>query len=251
MVDNNWQIVRRMFVRTFGSASFLMPVAVGAASLGMASLLSAPPLSFFGIVGWGLVGLGFGRAIWRFTIGHRALAENSIRDVRRRVQRGHLDYLRSLRRRIRRDRDPRTSRIVIELQRIYERLCRLESPEPQSDTRILPALHDQAQQLYGSCLQSLERSYQLWNGARDMATPEARDRLLADRDRMVADVELSIQHLDASLDHLNTAVLRNDETDTTDQGRLREELEQGLEVARRVEERIDAIERNLGSREPT
>jgi hypothetical protein len=203
-----------------------------------------------GVAAAALVGAGClaasGAAAWfRWRWRQAALTELAVTDIRLRAHRNHLVYLKQLRRRMRRDRDPRSSRIVRGLLRIYERLRTSESDSERDATRTLREIHDQARALYQSCLRLVERTLELWEGARRMATDVSRQQLLNSRGEMLDQVEASIGHLQRSLDELQGTALRRQEDLTSDHARLRQELDQGLEVARRVEERMGELEREL------
>ena len=78
--------------------------------------------------------------------------------------REHAAYLRELRRRLRGDRDPRTSNMVKKLKQVYDRLWSMV-PDVGADENaasLLTAVHRQVRDLYDSCVKLLERSLQLW-----------------------------------------------------------------------------------------
>ena len=233
MAFSKLQIYGRMARRVFGSVGFWGTALGGAFCLTVGGFLVFPGYALLALAGW--------KAIKPLTIGRNELFTRALSDVRRQRQKQHTRHLRKLLPNIRKDRDPRTTKILKDLERIHERMLRLESAS--IDTTGMSTLLIQANELYDSCLESLERSIQLWAGASDMATDEARNKLLAERDKTVVTVEKSIGHLDASLDHIQTAALKATVTDDGNHKQLRDELQIGLDVAREVEKSIDEIER--------
>ncbi len=231
--NSELQLVRR----AFKAGSFMIPAAMGTISMSMGFLLGAPLWGSSLLVNGGLclIGLGTARAIWKLTLGRQRLRQS----VRARRIRSHQHQLRLLYRQMRRDGDTRTNRLLQDLQRIHDRFCVMESNPPSRQSRYSGYLFEQAGELYESCLHSLEKSLDQWLAAREMATDEARDKILRVRENTLDGVEQSIEHLDACLDQLRTASLKSAVMEDESHDRLRQELEQQLEIARRIEQRID------------
>ena len=108
---------------------------------------------------------------------------------------------------------------------------------------ILPEVKEKTGQLYRSCLASLERSLVLRDAALEMMTESARRNLFKSREALIGEVGTTIRHLAATLDFLQTAKLEKD--DDLHRARMWEELDFGLEVARRVEDRMNDLEQSL------
>ena len=233
MAFSKLQIFGRMTRRVFGSIGFWGPLTVGAFFTWVGGFLTLP--------GWGLCAWAAWKGIKPFVIDRSELITKALGDIRLQRQKQHTRHLRKFLPNVRKDRDPRTTKILKDLERIHGRLLKLESESYRKSG--ISTLLIQANQLYGSCLESLERSIQLWVGANEMATEEAREKLLAERDKTVNSVEESIAHLDASLDHIQSSTLKATVLDDSGHQQLRDELQIGLDVARQIEEQIDEIER--------
>ena len=109
---------------------------------------------------------------------------------------------------------------------------------------LFPELRENAEQLYQSCVSSLDRTSDLWQAAQEMTTDEGRQRVLESRESLIAEVGLGIHHLGATLDYLQASRLEKS-PQRAQLTQIRRELETGLEIARRVEGRIDSLERSL------
>lgn len=165
----------------------------------------------------------------------------------------HLEYLRNLRRKMRRDGDPRTGGLVTKLRTIYEHLEQSKETASADRNGILPEIHEQAQELYQSCLALLEHTFELWDTGRGLADKTNRKALAAERETIIGEVQQSVEHLDRTMDELRTAVLRRNQSDrgfdsVGEQARLRDELSMGIETVRAVEERMVRLEEELGMR---
>jgi hypothetical protein len=226
----------------------LIPSIVGLAGLAWGALAGV----LAGAAGWaGLLGLGLaaGAAGCRWLLSGETLEQQALDDLRRRAARKHVDYLKQLRRRLRRDRDPRTGKCLKRLHGTHERLDRLDARvlSLPAGAKLLAEVVAQAGQLYQSCLELLERSLVLWNTSQQLTTDDARDRLLRSRDQLLDEVDQSIGRLERTLDSLQVAAVRDDQPQD-EHARLRAELDEGLAVAQRVQQRMDALTRDLPSR---
>ena len=220
-------------------------------------LLPALAGGFFSVVAWGSVAssffwpglglLGLATVVGglRWTLGRKKLDQTALDDLLRKQEREHQARLKDVRRLMRRDRDPRTSQMVKNLKSVFERLWTL-TPDPIDEWKEPTEVYAQIAALYDTCLSMLERSFEFWHAARSVATDGAKHHLLDSRDGLLDQVETSIGHLEATLDGLHTAQIeRSDDALTDRNSRLQQELEQGLEVARAVEKRMEDLEWQL------
>jgi hypothetical protein len=76
-----------------------------------------------------------------------------------------------------------------------------------------------------------------------MSTPEAREPVLAQREKMIADVTESIRQLGKVLAGIEA--LKAGESVHSDLARIRGELDQRLAVAKKVEERMRSLEKQI------
>ncbi len=229
------QMIRRVLL----SPSFLMPACMG----GFFAFVGGG--SFVGMLGTGMLILGIFNAAAKWTWGRKRLTQLALNDILGKQRREHLDQLESVRSMMRRDRDPRSSELIKQLRGVFERAWTL-TPDPESEWKEPPEVYRQVMQLYQSCLQLLQRTYELWRASKAVATDRARHQLLDSRDELLGKVEESIDHLNASLDGLQTASIDRTQEELAIQNKqLQRELEQGLEVARAVEKRMDELERDL------
>ena len=230
----------------------VIPAGLGAASflIGMAMGQPAGYFSFLGITG---MLLGLGMAATRLLGGSADEGQGTSEDPHSAPGIASRAYLERLKRRIRDDDDPRTDRLFKDLTRLNERMTRLGVTESSGGSEAVVDIREKAVELYRCCLISLERTLVLHDAAEEMATTEARDRLLAEREQLLGEVGGSVAHLGATLDHLHTLQLKRHQS-SEELTRMRQELEMGLEVAQRVEQRMESLQRELSphrfSKEP-
>ena len=158
------QIRRAKLVRLLVWPGVLVPAVLGAASLTLGVLTRgfSGPLVWAGLAA---IGIGAAGAAYRWFAAADTLDQQAVVAIGRRAAKEHLDYLKQLRRRLRRDRDPRTGKGLKRLHGTYERLGRFETRVRPGGSRLLIDVALQAKQLYQSCLDLLERSLVLWNAS--------------------------------------------------------------------------------------
>ena len=110
-----------------------------------------------------------------------------------------------------------------------------------NDARVPPKLRDRIGELWDRCLANAGRLVELRRASLEMATDAAARRVLDDRRALAADVSTALDRLEASLDHARLASLSRDGS-TDEMNELAASLERGLEIARRVDARLTAME---------
>ena len=237
---SNWEI-RSRIVRSL-IASPLVGVPAG---LGCALWLSGTLLGNDTLVLLGAAGLLFGiAAAWsRWNRDRPQIRRAAAEKFRDESNRNHEQFLNDLERRLQTDDDERTNQHLSVLRQLHRRMRRVGIFDGDRPTMILPDVKERTEQLYRSCLSSLERSVILRDAALEMTTASARGQLIKSRESLLGEVGTTIRHLGATLDFLQTSKL--EKVDNRHLSQMRQELEVGLEVARRVEDRMSNLEQSL------
>lgn len=230
--------------RSVASGAVTVPAVLGGASLGLAMLLGSPG-GLFGVVGvCGLLiaaGIAFTR--WVYFTGPLAEAvDRALEGQSERQQQARLDQLQ---RQLRDDSDPRAAEAVGKLRQLRSRL-QAAMRRPAADP-LLDEVCQKSAELYESCLGNLERVAQQGAAAREMATPEARQTLLRSRGELLDQVARGVEQLGVSVDQLQVSALAGS-AGSSDLAKIRTELDAGLEVARRVQERMQDLDRRVAER---
>jgi hypothetical protein len=97
-------------------------------------------------------------------------------------------------------------------------------------------------------LDTLRRTLPLWDVARGLENQEIRGRVLEQREALIREAQEGIVHLGDVFARLQTMHLEGSSRQSI--GRLREELDQNLAIAQRVEARIQAWEQEALHRDP-
>jgi hypothetical protein len=237
-------IFKHKLKRVFLRFSFLFPAMISAASLWLASGYTTST----GLVGLAVGGIAIGLAVYRFTVGANRLHSQAVEAARKQSYLAHRRYLRSFSRKLRRDRDQRTNDALQRLQNVYDRLDKLAAS--QETASLFEQLQATTTSLYESSLRMLGRTLDLWDTGQKLATDKAREEIRENRESILGQVQQSIHHLNELLDHVEVQNLKFADADSQQHQELRKQLEEGLEVARRVEERMVNMEKEMGLRVP-
>jgi hypothetical protein len=170
--------------------------------------------------------------------------EEAVGDLRDQLEHEQLRALDELERRLRTENDPRPRQSLAQLRLLCERLHSPETWATTFDADLLPEIRERAEQLYRSCLTSLERTCALWGAAQKMLTPAGRQRVLDSREELIVELERGLEQLGRTLDQLYASAIERDRTGE-DLARIRQELDTGLEVAERIEARMTQFEETL------
>lgn len=221
----------------------LLPALGGASGLIVSWAVGGGPL---GTVA-GLAGIlgGVGALATRWIFGTEAAAAKVHAELEAEQVRAKDRQLDDLAGRLLQDEDPRTEELLGELRRLYAQF------QPQGRWSNGLSLHaaseirSQVEKLFQGCIICLERSLDLYQSSKEMETRSGKKQAKEARKRVLEEVEASIEQLARTLDEVAALSLVGPDQEEH-LARVRQELDQSLEVARRVEERMKSLEEDLG-----
>lgn len=141
-----------------------------------------------------------------------------------------------------RDGDPWTGQALATLRQLSERFRDLQDPAKMRRTPPIE-IAGTVQRMLDCSYQSLNTSYKLWETSRTLLTKAARRELFEKREKLLIEVDQSITQIAKAIDGLHTLGLEQDPS--ADLADMRQELEENLDVARRVERRMHELESEL------
>jgi hypothetical protein len=179
-----------------------------------------------------LVGLGI--LTTRVITGADKVTSQAIQELERENAEARQKFLQELQAELEEDDDPRTTDLLVTLIDI----CKSFSEGNTIASRINPTsafeIASGVERLHDECISLLQRSLLLYQTARKIRDRSAKKTLLDDREKIIKEVQQSIRQLSKLLASIYTLDLRDDST--SEVSRIRLELEQNLNIARRVEE---------------
>ncbi len=229
------EVKRKVYLDLFASPLTLIPLAGGLTSL-MAAWATGgnPTLTLAGIVG--VLG-SLGITISRMILGLEGITERAVNYRLEKQQKERESALDRLFQKLQQDRDPRTETCLQELRLLVGSLQ--TAAEKGNITTSAYEILDGVGNIFNQCVKQLEHSHALWETARRMHGP-AGDSLLGQRDDVVREVCQTVEEVSKKVDrYLLTETQRN----RSDLAKLRRELDESIEAARRAEQRTAELER--------
>jgi hypothetical protein len=141
----------------------------------------------------------------------------------------------NLYRRLRKDDDPRDDELLKQLRSLYRTFQQDTEWVKRMRQQSAVEIASQVEKLFQASIISLQRSLDLARAADRMATDDGRRTALLSRDRLLSEVQESIAQMAKTIDGVQSLGL---ERNGDDLARIRRELDESLNVARRVEERL-------------
>ena len=104
---------------------------------------------------------------------------------------------------------------------------------------MIDEIQERAEELFAQCVSSLEKSLQLWKTADSLASDVAKKPILEQREKLVSEVVGTVEHMSRTLAAVQSITSKPEGDARLPQ--LRSELDQSLEVAKKVEQRVDSM----------
>jgi hypothetical protein len=236
---NEGQIRRKVFLRLLGHPVVLGPLVLGVSAATAVWAFNWPPgLGWFATAAGALASAG--AYLTRLILDNGKTARAVLAELERRDQQSAQASLDELDRRlVAADNDPRPETALRDLRALVRAV---DDYARAPDALHAPAVIDvrsRVQQIFESSVRSLEQTLQLGDTAKVLHLPEARKPLLEQREKILADIQAGVRQLGATLAALQR--LGAGAQSTRELSRLRDELDQSLEIASRVEERLHTL----------
>ncbi|MBT3840673.1 MAG: hypothetical protein HN707_11750 [Verrucomicrobia bacterium] len=234
-------MTKRVMGDIFSSPLVLMPFMVGSMAFASLFALGLKGSMAVSAVVIGLVGTlaSAGTFLTKFILGRddriRKLVEAS-RSKAKRDKRKALDHFHH---RLTVDGDERTETSMQDLRSLRQAFRQLDKIAPDLNQMMVEDIQQRSDELFQQCVSSLEKTLQLWKTADSLASETARKPILDQREKLVSDVVQTVEHMSRTLASVQGITSRSD-GDARLQ-RLRGELDQSLEVAKKVEQRVDSL----------
>ena len=220
----------------------VLPVVAGLTSLMIS--WGAGGAAFFNVLGVASILAGIGALATNWIVNSGKIIRKALQALQAEAIQKQQDALDELDRRLQQDKDPRSENSLRELRRLYDGFKENKDWSRKLNERSAFEITNKVEKLFRGCIISLERSLQFWETASKMNTPDGRASVLQSRERILEEVHKSVGQLARTLDGIHRLAIEQSEDHNLT--RIRQDLDESLEVARRVEERMQSLETELG-----
>ena len=196
------------------------------------------------VVGVGALITGIGTFFTRLFVGDDRVAKKSIADLRREQEQEQTDELDKLDDLLTKDRDPRTQKMLRDLRSLVKTF-KDSSYDDNLNTSSLLDITTGVEELFEEGVKMLRKSLEFYGTARDFNDKSTRETILDRREEVLKDVGKSIDQLGKLL----TDIQGMDVQDHSQQDRIRQELKDSFEVAKKVRERMSDLTELRGLRD--
>ena len=188
----------------------------------------------------GSAGAFFTQFLW----GGEKIQKKVLEDLQKEEQQNKERTLNALDQQLCADGDPRTEGYLRDLRAICKALLEKGEWLEGINAGAVFDIVSTVDQLFRECIHSLERTLEILRLANQVGTEKMRKTLLEERERIITEVGKTIDQLGRILQDLKTRA-REDAVDSN-LAQLRRELDQSLEIAKTVDEKMSEWETSLG-----
>lgn len=237
---------RKLVLKLLSSPMTLVPLMAGVSAIAGAWAMDVN-------IGLGLfVGLASfmvagGAFLTRLIVGGEDAARKAIDELQRETLAEQEKSLDDLEARLKEDGDKRTEAALSDLRAIAEAFEKEDLWSDGLNSKSAFDIMDGVGRLFDRCVRSLEQTLHLWQLAGRMQTKSARRPILEQREEIIGEVARSISQLGKIL--VDVQKFESTSEGAADLGRLRDELDQSLNFAKQVEEKVKMLDREFSTAE--
>lgn len=234
-------IAKRVVADIISSPMVVLPFMVGTAAFASLFALGLKGSAFLGamLIGvGGVLGSG-GMFLTKMILGRDERVKKIVEESRDKAKQDKLKQLDHFHHRLTMDGDSRTEDSMQDLRSLRQAFGQLDKIAPDLNRAMIDEIRKRSEELFQQCVSSLEKSLQLWKTADSLASENARKPILEQREKLVSEVIGTVEHMSQTLAAVQGITNKSDGDARLQQ--LRGELDQSLEVAKRVEQRVDSL----------
>ena len=240
-------IAKRVIADVVSSPMVIFPFMVGTAAFASLFALGLKGSAFLGAMLVGLSGVlgSGGMFLTKMILGRDERVKKIVEESREKAKKDKLKLLDHFHHRLTLDGDSRTEDSMQDLRSLRQAFSQLDKIAPDLNRAMIDEIQKRAEELFQQCVRSLEKSLQLWKTADSLASELAQKPIMEQREKLVGEVIGTVEHMSRTLAAVQ-GITKKSDGDARLQT-LRGELDQSLEVAKKVEQRVDSLlnERSL------
>jgi len=237
---------RKLILKLMSSPMTLVPMMAGVSAIaGSWAMDVNMGLGLF--VGLAAFMIAGGAFMTRLIVGGENAARKAIDELQHETLAEQEQALDDLESRLKEDGDKRTEAALGDLRAIAEAFEHKDLWTDGLNSKSAFDIMDGVGRLFDRCVGSLEQTLHLWQLAGKMQTKSARRPILEQREEIIKEVARSIGQLGKIL--VDVQKFEGTSESTAGLGSLRDELDQSLDFAKQVEEKVKMLDREFSTAE--
>lgn len=238
MLDKS-RLRKKILLSLFSHPATIFPFA-GSATLSLATwIFELDPLIFLSLSFGGII-VSIGGFFTNLIFNLEKISKRAFEELQNDSQKSHDQTLNSLDQRLQEDGDARTETLLRELRSLTATFKDGKAWSDNLGTHSAFEIESKVGELFQGCVSRLERSLQLWQLAWEIDSKRGKEIILNQRERIIHEIESSVESLGNILEGVLSLAIG--EKNDTELARIRDELDQSLEVARQVEDRMNKFD---------
>ena len=234
---NKDEIRQRVFLRLAASPLVLGPVVLGFTSMVSAWAFDFRQAGLFVFGGIAGILIGAGSFVSKLLLSGNKEAHKVLTEVEKEKFENRQKSLDELERALERsDNDPRPEEALGDLRTLVDTFQSIEKDSSSGQWAIMVDVRLQVESLFAHCVRLIEQTHHLRLTADKLSSEAARHPVLEQRELIIHEIQACVKQLSHSLVSLQK--LGHVQASTHDLQQMRRELDSSLEVARKVEERM-------------
>ncbi len=237
---------RKMYLKLLSSPMTLVPMMAGVSAIAGSWAMDAN-LGVGLFVGLAALMIAGGAFMTRLIVAGESTAKKAIEELRHERLAEQEKELDELIARLKEDGDKRTEAALGDLRAIAEAFEKEDLWSDGLNSKSAFDIMDGVGRLFDRCVTSLEKTLHLWQLAGKMQTKAARRPILEQREEIIGEVARSIAQLGKIL--VDVQKFEGTTESAAGLGRLRDELDQSLNFAKQVDEKVKMLDREFSAAE--
>lgn len=226
---------KKVLIDLFAAPIAVIPAAIGVSMMVLGWAFGAGFISF---AGFPILLSGVGVGATRFFLFKGKIIDEAFKALDKLQEKEKNKELDALDRKLTKDRDSRTQGALRDMRVLYRHFHeQLQDKSIKADYKVI----ENVEFLFDRCIAHLSETLVLNKNISRMSSKEAKSTLREAREQLVVEVQDTVNRLSTIMDGLRQLTIK---PNTEELERVTAELEQGLEINRRIDEEISNAGRN-------
>ncbi len=186
--------------------------------------------------------LTIGTVLQMFLLSGEEMAREALNELKGEVADAHEQRLDVFYKKLSKDGDPRTHKALNDTRELARAIKSALGEDSKLDAQSRLQMHDRVDRLFADCVDRLENSLSLIESARNISDHSIQRKILETREKIIDEIATMISYLGKILQRIQTLNV-GEPPDHAEFVQIMSDLDEGIEIAKQVDERMKKLER--------